>query len=150
MNHKQKRLHFFLLKIKVIKPKDKILWRVKMCLSGHLMQESIRQHHQGKQMKYEAPFYIPARKAAGVFDMLKMCLPLCWLLIGIVRKNDLSTHSFTSPPFVAVFFPSRRSAPALQADTWALPLLPVRALTSVPSGAARSYGNRYQIPCKSR
>lgn len=95
----------FLSKVKAIKQKDKILSGVKMCLSGHLMRESIRQHHQGKQMKYEAPFCIPARKTVGMFDMLKMCLLLCWLYIGTIRKKDLSKHSFISPPFAAVFFP---------------------------------------------
>lgn len=41
--------------------------------------------------------------------MLKMCS--CWLLIGIVKTNVLSKHSFASPPFVAV---------CLQSPQWAL------------------------------
>jgi len=56
------------------------------------------------------------------------------------------------PPHLLMlyFFQSHWCAPALQADTWALPLLRVGALTSVPSGAARSYGNHCQFPCKAR
>lgn len=75
-----------------------------MCLSGHLMRESTRQHHQGKQMRYEDAIFppcIPARKTAGTFDMLKMCL--CWLLIGIVRTNVRSKQDFVSSPFLLCF-----------------------------------------------
>lgn len=88
---------------------------VKMCLSGHLMWESTRQHHQGKQLRYEDAIFppcIPARRTAGMFDMLKMCL--CWLLIGIVGTNVRSKHSSASPPYFAVFL-HLPSAPALQA-----------------------------------
>lgn len=90
---------------------------MKIYLFRHLMWECIGQSQQGKEMKFWSPLLHRCQKSHGYVwhakDVPTFQLESLVKKIGIIRKNGLSKHGFTSAPF-ADMFPSACSCLTLK------------------------------------